>query len=199
MCSWCWGFAPNCRRLVAALPHSITVVRLLGGLAPDCDEPMPEEMRRHLRATWETIEARIPGTRFNYDFWSRCRPRRSTWPACRAVIAARLQGSDYDLAMTCAIQRGYYLQAKNPSDYATLIEFAEALGLHAGEFAAALNSQAVRRKLEQEIAMSRQLGVRGFPALLLLNGDAARPVAVNYTDVTEMLDRITAMATDPAA
>ena len=201
MCSWCWGFAPNYRRLVKALPQSIPVVRLLGGLAPDCDEPMPEEMQRHLQATWKTIESRIPGTRFNHDFWSRCQPRRSTWLACRAVIAARWlgQGPDYDLAMTGAIQRGYYLQAKNPSDTATLIEFAEELGLHTGEFATALDSKAVRWELEQEIAKARQLGVGGFPALMLVRGNEARAVAVNYTDVAEMLDSITGMATDSAA
>ena len=199
MCSWCWGFAPNYRRLAEALPQSIPVVRLLGGLAPDCDEPMAEEMQRYLRATWETIEARIPGTRFNYDFWDRCRPRRSTWPACRAVIAARHQRPDYDLAMTEAIQRGYYLQAKNPSDNTTLIEIAEGLGLRTGEFETALASKAVRRELEQEIAMARQLGVRGFPALMLLNGNAARPIAVNYSDVAGMLDSINGMATAPVA
>ncbi len=199
MCSWCWGFASNYRRLVKALPQSIPVVRLLGGLAPDSDEPMPEEMQRHLQATWKTIESRIPGTRFNHDFWRHCQPRRSTWPACRAVIAARRQGPDYDLAMTGAIQRGYYLQAKNPSDTATLIEFAEELGLHTGEFATELDSTAVRQELEQEIANARQLGVGGFPALMLVRGNEARAVAVNYTDVAEMLDSINDMATDSAA
>jgi hypothetical protein len=41
MCSWCWGFDPVLRELVSSLPEGVAVRRLLGGLAPDSDEPMP--------------------------------------------------------------------------------------------------------------------------------------------------------------
>ncbi len=200
MCSWCWGFARSYRQLTDWLEESggpgesVKITRLLGGLAPDSDAPMPPEMRRRLQATWRSIEARVPGTRFNHEFWTRCQPRRSTWPACRAVIAARRQGAEYDPAMTEAIQRGYYLNAKNPSDDATLIALADELGLRAGEFADALNSDAVRRQLQREITTARQLGIHGFPSLLLLlDGTTARPIPPNYTDAREMLDDIAAM------
>ena len=45
------------------------------------------------------IEGRIPGVRFNFDFWTHCTPKRSTYPACRAVIAARAQDPTLDEAM----------------------------------------------------------------------------------------------------
>ena len=194
MCAWCWGFSRNYRRLTDALPASVPVVRLLGGLAPDSSEAMPPAMRRHLQKTWKTIEATVPGARFNHDFWTHCQPRRSTWPACRAVIAARLQSPDHDLAMTAAIQQGYYLHAKNPSDDATLIEFAAELGLDTREFSHDLNAAAVQQQLEREIALARRLGVQGFPSLLLLNGDATRGVRVNYTDAGAMLEEMMAPA-----
>ena len=41
MCSWCWGYRPTWLKLKAALPHYVQVEYLLGGLAPDNDEPMP--------------------------------------------------------------------------------------------------------------------------------------------------------------
>ncbi len=41
MCSWCYAFAPNWRQIKAALPASISVQYVLGGLAPDSDQPMP--------------------------------------------------------------------------------------------------------------------------------------------------------------
>jgi len=190
MCSWCWGFSRSYQQLVEALPESIKVTRLLGGLAPDSSEPMPKEMQQYLQNTWKTIETTIPGTRFNHDFWTLCQPRRSTWPACRAVIAARHQGPEYDLAMTIAIQRGYYLEAKNPSDDSTLIGFAEGLGLDTESFSGRLNAESTRQQLEQEIMMVRRLGVQGFPSLVLLTGNSAIPVRVNYTEVEAMLDSI---------
>ena len=120
MCSWCWGFEPTRHAIVAGLPADTRVWRLLGGLAPDSEQPMPEPMRAALQQTWRRIEEMIPGTRFNFDFWTNNTPRRSTYPANRAVIAARLQGEACDSKMTGAIQRAYYLEARNPSDDSTL-------------------------------------------------------------------------------
>ena len=195
MCSWCWGFQNAYKQLQRGLPSSISLTPLLGGLAPDSDAPMPQQMQLQLQETWRRIEATVPGARFNYDFWSECSPRRSTWPACRAVLAARAQdqnGAGLDAAMTAAIQRGYYLQARNPSDEATLVEFAAELGLNAVAFKTALRSDAVQQQLESEIAAARQLGVHGFPALVLLpeGGGTVRPIRVNYADARAMLDDI---------
>jgi len=111
-------------------------------------------------------------------------------PACRAVIAARLQGAQFDRAMTHAIQRAYYQNAKNPSDDAVLIELAVALGLDSAAFTAQLNSGSARQQLEQEIMFSRQLGVRGFPSLLLLAGNSSRVIQINFTDFKVMLEDI---------
>ena len=69
--------------------RSIEVVYLLGGLAPDSDLPMPEQMKLTIAGYWQTIQDRVLGTQFNYDFWTKCQPRRSTYPSCRAVLAAK--------------------------------------------------------------------------------------------------------------
>jgi len=94
MCSWCWGFAPTFETVLSELPNSVKVNHLLGGLAPDSNDPMPESMQLSLQQTWQRIAEVIPGTEFNFDFWTQNAPRRSTWPSCRAVIAARRQSQD---------------------------------------------------------------------------------------------------------
>ena len=175
------------RELLACLPPGVRVQRLLGGLAPDSDEPMPMAMRESIRATWKRIEQEIPGTVFNFDYWSRCEPRRSTYPACRAVIAARMQGDVFDRRMTGAIQRAYYTQARNPSDDSTLIELAGEIGLDTAAFAVALTSVATDRQLSAEIALARRLGVDGFPALVLAAGGSGRHVPLDYSDSGPML------------
>jgi putative protein-disulfide isomerase len=190
MCSWCWGFDRTRKRLLEKLPSSIEVVRLLGGLAPDTDEPMQEEMRDYLQQTWRRIEQRIPGTSFNFDFWQLCEPRRSTWPACRAVIAARLQGAGYDEVMTRAIQEAYYLRAMNPSDEGTLVTLAGEAGLDQGRFLKELRSPAVQAQLESEMQRGRAMGATGFPSLVLELDGVFRPVPVNYTDEEAMLETI---------
>ncbi len=114
MCSWCWGYHDTWEKLQALLKtqfaNKLEIQTLLGGLAPDTNEPMPGELQVFLQQTWSRIHEQL-GTQFNFDFWTKCQPKRSTYPACRAVLVARQQG--LEKAMDEAIQQAYYLQAKN--------------------------------------------------------------------------------------
>jgi len=190
MCSWCWGFAPVLRELEAGLPDGVLMRRLLGGLAPDTDQVMAEDMQERIRSTWRRIQETIPGTVFNFDFWTRCVPRRSTWASCRAVIAARVQGAEYDKRMTTAIQRAYYAQARNPSDAATLVELAQELALEVARFAADLDSAATRAQLEDEMRQCEALRIYSFPALVLAAGDSEWHIPVDYRDSAPMLELV---------
>jgi len=187
MCSWCWGFVPVLKDLLNGLPEDIRVKRLLGGLAPDSVVPMPAEMAQTIEATWRRIQESIPGTVFNYDFWTQCAPRRSTWPACRAVIAARTQGDEFDERMTRAIQLAYYTQARNPSDEDTLVELAGELGLDVLTFTVDLHGEQVESQLQAEIALARRLQASSFPSLVLKTGAAEWRIPVDYNDSTPML------------
>ena len=190
MCSWCWGYVPVLKELLERLPDGIRVQRLLGGLAPDTTVPMPVALRQTIEATWRRIQETIPGTAFNYDFWTRCTPRRSTFPACRAVIAARMQGAAFDARMTGAIQLAYYTQARNPSDEGTLVELAGELGLDAHAFVNALRSEPVQQQLQAEIERSRQLHATSFPSLVLTTGTTEWRIPVDYNDSAPMLEMV---------
>ncbi len=190
MCSWCWGFRQAHEQLLQQLPDGVSHSRLLGGLATDTDQPMPEEMRQNLQATWRRIQERVPQTRFNFDFWRLNTPRRATYPACRAVIAARALEPDREEAMILAIQQAYYLQARNPSDPTVLIELAQAIGLDPIAFENRLSKAATQQQLEEEIAQARAMGVNSFPSLVLQVGESRWPVPVDYQSAAAMLETI---------
>ena len=178
MCSWCWAFGPALRAVESGLPEGIRLIRVLGGLAPDTEEPMPPAMRERLQEIWRAIQVRVPGTRFNFRYWEVCTPRRSTHRACRAVIAASRQG-DHERTMIDAIQRAYYLRALNPSDRSTLITLAGELGLDVDCFERALDHPDTQSELEQQIAFGREHGVRGFPTLLLETAGAWQTIEID--------------------
>ncbi len=190
MCSWCWAFRPQLEQLLDSLPDDVRIMRLLGGLAPDSNEPMPETMRRHLQEVWRNITYIVPGTEFNFDFWKNCIPRRSTYPACRAVIAARNQGLEWDVKMTQSIQNAYYLEARNPSDNQTLIEIAKSMGLDVERFTDDLDSQQTQTTLHDEIRLSREMGISGFPSMMMKQGNQLTPLAVNYVNHLPTLQTI---------
>ncbi|MEH6470108.1 MAG: DsbA family protein [Halopseudomonas sp.] len=190
MCSWCWAFNPTWQQIQQRLPKSINIVRLVGGLAPDSHVPMPQEMQQFLQQTWQRIQATVPGTEFNFDFWSRCNPRRSTYPACRAVIAARQQQSEQESAMTLAIQQAYYLDARNPSDDATLIELASEIGLDVERFKGDLNADQTQQALLDEINRCREMGAQGFPSLILETQQRRQLLPLDYVDPQMALQHI---------
>ena len=192
MCSWCWGFTKVYHQILEQLPQEIATMRLLGGLAPDTDEVMPETTRQMIKDNWQRIHQVIPGVEFNYDFWTRCEPRRATYPACRAVIAARNQGNDFDLIMTAKIQRAYYLEAKNPSENSTLIELADEVGLDTEGFSRDLISAETHQFLNQEINQTRSMGINGFPSLVIKSDERYQQILTNYNDAAPMLEQILA-------
>jgi putative protein-disulfide isomerase len=190
MCSWCWGFARTLHALEAGLPDGVALCRLLGGLAADTAQTMPADMQARIRSTWRRIQETIPGVEFNFDFWTRCVPRRSTWASCRAVIAARQQGEAFDRGMTTAIQQAYYTQARNPSDTAVLLELAGELGLDTARFANDLDSDATCATLRGEMARCEAMRIHSFPALVLAAGASEWHIPVDYGDRAPMLELI---------
>lgn len=190
MCSWCWGFKTVLQQLLSHLDKDVKIIRVLGGLAPDTDDPMPVDMREQVKGNWKRIEANIPGVRFNYDFWKACEPRRATYASCRAVIAARQQGELYDERMTAAIQQAYYQQARNPSDDQTLIDLAVETGLDSKVFIEDFYSQQVKDILQNEISFSREMFIESFPSLVLKVDDNLTTINIDYTDYQIMLNQV---------
>jgi putative protein-disulfide isomerase len=172
----------------------VTVVNIVGGLAPDTDEPMPEEQQKTIAGYWAKV-AEQTGAEFNFDFWQNCQPRRSTYPACRAVLAAGKQCAEQ--AMIDAIQHAYYLRAMNPSDNNALVTLAAELGLGEKQFFEDLTSPEIQAALEQNFALRRKIGVYSFPSLVLARGEALLPIEIDYQSHKTSLDAITAALGHP--
>ena len=185
--------------LRAQLPTDLTLRRVVGGLAPDNHQPMPEEMRAKVKGFWRTIQETVPGTRFNFAFWENCTPRRSTYNACRAVLAAARQSPKHEDPMIEAIQRAYYLDARNPSDLDTLIDLAAEIGLDRERFVTEIASDAVEAQLREEVAFARRGPIHGFPSLAVRTEFGLQPVEVDYRDSEAMRKQIEAILTATSA
>ena len=197
MCSWCWGYAPTWKTLLKNLPNFIEVEYVVGGLAPDSNSPMPVEQQNMIQNHWRNIEKKL-GTEFNYDFWANNTPRRSTYNACRAVIAADNQG--FQQEMIEGIQQAYYLHAKNPSDIDVLIRVAEKLGkqssitLNVATFINDLKGIETEKELCRQIKLARTLTQQGFPSLVIAVNGVNHQIVLDYrqyeVSLTDILQKI---------
>lgn len=189
MCSWCWGFRPIFQELLQRLPEHINVQYVMGGLAPDSDQPMPDKTRDYVQQQWRLVSEKT-GAKFNWDFWSHSKPRRSTFPACRAVIATGLQGKEHIPEMIFAIQKAYYLEARNPSDQETLIQLADEINLDVTAFKQALISEETEQLLQKDFEIRRQLNANNFPTLILVTSEGCHLLSSGYETLDNILDRL---------
>ena len=194
MCSWCWGFAPVWRDFVSEIPESVAVIDLMGGLAPDNEAPMDSAMQTYVQDAWGAVNART-GAEFNFEFWDKCEPKRSTYPACRAVIAAGEQASGARSLMYDAIQRAYFLEARNPSDAEALECVAGEIGLDRKQFTEDLGSDHINRIFQLELESVAKLGVSGFPTIVVKRESPGEParydlLTAGFSDIDVLRDRL---------
>ena len=198
MCSWCYGFRPTWKSLKGQLPEGLPVVSLLGGLADDSDEPMPEEMVDYLKRTWDRIESTC-GVTFNHTYWEQTPPPpRTTFISCRAVIAAeRLAGRGE--AFGERIQDAYYTEACKVWDFDVLCDLAERFGFNRSSFSEALASGDVRAVHDEQRQLAERLQVEGYPSVLLIHNGEAFPIPVRHQGAEAMLEDITDLLAKPNA
>ena len=169
------------------LTGEIAWQNVLGGLAPDNDQPMPEQTRQMVQGHWQKIQSTL-GTQFNFGFWEKCQPRRDTYKACRAVIAASVQQAEE--AMIEAIQKAYYLRAMNPSEPDTLADLATELGLDRSRFVRDLSSEQTETEFRHQLLLRARLYVRSFPSLVLELGSKHTLIQHDYQDYQVSLRQI---------
>ena len=185
MCSWCWGFHKTWSKVEAILlrERKLHIEYLVGGLAPDSNDLMSDELQSAILSYWQRIQEHIPGTKFNYDFWKQCQPRRSTYPSCRAVLTAKRMYPSKEKAMILGIQQAYYLNVQNPSDEPILINIAASIGLDKDLFAEQLNSGITNKMLSEQLRMTHELGARSFPSLILKIDEQVYNIPHDYNSV----------------
>ena len=193
MCSWCWGFASALEEAKEILPETVVLRYVMGGLAPDSDEPMEAGVRSYVQSAWREVAA-TTGARFNWKFWDICQPRRSTYPACRAALTAGLQGALPE--MFAALQRAYYAEARNPSDSETHLALAGELGLDLARFGTDLVSSRVEEMLQRDFALRRSLGVREFPSLIFEAGERRHDIVRGWASAEGVHERLGPLLVD---
>ena len=196
MCSWCWGYRPVWCAFQQALPESVTVQYVAGGLASDTDRPMPIEQQQAIQRHWRNIQQKL-GTEFNFDFWKNNTPHRSTYIACRASIAAHQQG--FEKQLIDAIQQAYYLRAMNPSNSSVLIQLVEKFNqqnntheneIDIAQFKTDFISIDTQNELNRQMLLARELTHQGFPSLVFEHKGQRSSITLNYQDYKVSLDEI---------
>ena len=165
MCSWCWGFRPVLEQVELEYPE-LQRVMVLGGLRGGDEVPMSDDLAAMIRNAWTRIEEST-GQDFNYDLWELHRPLSTTWPACRAVLAARLLDPKAEWPFMVAMFGAYFTRALDPSSRETHLMIAEEQGFDREVYSGVLESEQAERTLQTDLRTTQRYGITGFPSVVL--------------------------------
>ena len=166
MCSWCWGFAPGIAGLKQRYEGVLDVRVVLGGLRPGTEKPMTEAAKADTRHHWEHVHE-ASGQPFDYAFFDREGFKYDTDPAARAVVLARRANPDLALVLLERIQRAFYAENRDVTDFEVLADLAQEFGLDRAAFLTGLSDEQVKFETWRDYGLSQRAGVTGFPTLVV--------------------------------
>jgi putative protein-disulfide isomerase len=207
MCSWCWGFAPEIEQVARHLDSAPDVgfEVVVGGLRPGPDaQPLDGRLADFLRPEWTKIQ-QTTGQPFSFAPLEWKDWIYDTEVPAAAVALAREVGLTSVLTFMARVQRAFSAESVDvtrPEVYAELWTHEPETSVSADEFVDRLTKAPSRDLAYADFRRSRELGVRGFPAVVF-ERDGASPlrkmVAYGYQPADQMLpvlDRLLSLDED---
>ena len=165
MCSWCWGLAPTIERIATRADVAVKVV--VGGLRPGPNATLlDEQMRQTLLHHWEKV-AEVSGQPFSKASLLREGWLYDTETPAIAVTTMRHLAEPATLSFFSRLQRAFYAEGTDITDPAEYPGLVRGFDVDEDAFLAEFGTAAARTRAWEDFAAARDLGVLGFPTVLL--------------------------------
>lgn len=179
MCSWCWGFSPVLGQIKEVYGDKIKIALMLGGLRPGTREPVTPEFRQETLHHWKSVQ-KVTGQVFDFSDPMPEGFVYDTEPASRAVVAVSDIHPEYTLAYFEEVQKAFYTRQQDVTDVTVLTELAGIFSIGPRDFLNHFQDEQAVQKTQQHFQYTRQIGVRGFPALVISTGKSFKMLANGY-------------------
>ena len=200
MCSWCWGFAPVLDAVREQYAGKFEFRIIVGGLRPGPQaEPLDARLREFLREEWSKIQ-NVTGQPFDLAFLDREKFLYDTEPAARAVVAMRHMKPEAEFDFFKRLQRAFYAENGDITDPDRCRALAEEFGVDGAAFATREASVENAESTRRDFAEAQEMGIRGFPSLVVGADGAYGLVTYGYRTLDPIraaLDHV--LARGPAA
>jgi predicted DsbA family dithiol-disulfide isomerase len=173
ICSSCWGIEPQLRKLELEYGDYFDIEYRMGGLLKGWDTYRgrdvngPASVAQHWDEASAYYEMPIDG-----DLWLED-PLTSSYPPSIAFKAAQLQGAVKGMEFLRRIKEMVFLEKKNITKLAHLLQAAAETGLDTVKFKNDFEGSA-KALFEEDLALAGQLGVRGFPSIFFTDKENNR-------------------------
>lgn len=188
MCSWCYGFAPELQKLEKQYENKVDFKIIVGGLRPYRTEPIDEQLSEFLREHLVEIEKRS-GEKFNFGVLDDKSFILDTEPSCRAYKVLEAMGADKIIGFH-EVQKVFYVKNDDPKKVESYLPVCEKLNLNFKEFKQKFESDEFKTLTRNDFAAAQQMGVTGFPTLLMVVKDQAYILSRGYQEAENLFPQI---------
>jgi putative protein-disulfide isomerase len=191
MCSWCWGFAPVISAIRENYADRLQLTLVMGGLRPGTTQSTTPAFRAEILHHWQEVQRRS-GQPFKFEGALPDGFVYDTEPACRAVVTMLDLNGAAAFPYFKSIQAAFYAEGQDVTQSQTLGLLAEREGVAADRFLERFESAEIRQMTQAHFRQTAEIGVRGFPTVILQNGERFELLTHGYQpleDVTPILDQ----------
>lgn len=173
ICSSCWGIEPQLRKLKLEYGDYIDIEYRMGGLLKGWDSyggrdvNGPKSVAQHWDEASKFYQMPIDGNVWLED------PLDSSYPPSIAFKAAQLQNEEKALGFLRRIKEMVFLEKKNITKWEHLQGAAAESDLDIEQFKRDFEGKA-KELFEEDLAIARSLGVRGFPTIFFTDEEGNR-------------------------
>ena len=188
MCSWCWGLAPTLHEISKRTDVEMRVV--VGGLRPGPSaETLDDRMRAMLAHHWEKVAA-VSQQPFDHTFLDNQGWVYDTELPAIAVTTMRQMAPTETLRFFTDLQRAFYANGIDITEIGSYSDLVRGFGVDREEFLAELASSEARTRAWDDFAKARELGVLGFPTVLLRVEEATQVLSRGYAPLEHFEDQL---------
>ncbi len=192
MCSWCWGFSPVIGAIKQGFEGRLNIALMLGGLRPGMRDPLTAQLRDEILHHWHEVH-KMTGQDFAFEGALPEGFVYDTEPASRAVISLAEHKPKATLDYFQAVQGAFYTRSLDVTRPDILAQLAGEQGVEPEDFMTSFDSKAMREKTRMHFQRSRQLGVRGFPTLILQKDSDYHLLTQGFSPLEALHERIEAL------
>ncbi|MEL6347991.1 MAG: DsbA family protein [Myxococcota bacterium] len=190
MCSWCWGFSPVITALKERFNLPVKVVA--GGLSVG---PAARRMSRKMAQTiadhWHHVHD-ASGQPFDHAILDRDDWVYDTELPNRALVAAREQDPDAALVILERLHAAFYRDNIDITQLEPYAGIAGGMVPDVERFLADLTDDANKKATWEDFTFARQMGISGFPTLLLSDDDQLALITRGYAPLDTLAEPIAA-------
>ncbi|WP_321424963.1 DsbA family protein [uncultured Bacteroides sp.] len=189
ICSACWGIEPQLRKLKMEYDNYYEIEYKMGGLLPSWDIDSKNKIKNpvELAHHWEEV-GDYYGMPIDGDIWLED-PLSSSYPPSIAFKAAQLQNEEQALKFYRRIKEMLFLEKRNIAKWEWIEKAALESELDIDLLKTDFEGEA-QRLFQEDLEISKKMGVRGFPTLFFSNAEGKQLVIYGvrpYMDFEEAM------------